>query len=67
MRGRTYINELGHKYGPYIVTAYTSNRENSNKTVIWKVECKCGHIRYYNGNNLRFGKYRHTCPICGRR
>lgn len=67
MSGRKHINELGHKYGPHIVTAYTSNRENSNGTVIWEVKCKCGDVRYYNGNNLRFNHYRHTCPKCGRR
>lgn len=58
-------NELGHKYGPYTVTAYTLDREKSNGTVIWELTCKCGHIRYYNGNKLRFGHYG-RCPKCGR-
>lgn len=58
--------EFGHKYGPYTVTNYTTAREKSNRCVIWEVTCKCGYVRYINGNNLRFNHFG-ACPKCGRR
>ena len=63
--GRPYKDEINHNYGPYIVTGYTTNRERSNGCVIWEVKCKCGYVRYINGNNLRFKNFSH-CPKCGR-
>lgn len=57
-------NELGKKYGDYIVTAYTTRRIRSNRCVIWECTCiHCGNIHYLSGNSLRFDKYG-ECPIC---
>ena len=60
-------NELGHRYGDYLVIAITDEREPSNKCVKWRVECiHCGHQRILNGNHLRMGTTR-VCPNCRRK
>lgn len=55
-------NELGKRYGDWLVISYTDARERSNKCVIWECECvHCGAKHYFNGNNLRFDRYRKSC------
>ena len=60
-------NELGHKYGPFVVIAYATKREPSNGCVKWECMCtNCNAISFRNGNNLRFSKHL-NCPYCGNR
>ena len=62
---KTYKDELGHRYGDFVVIGYTSYRVPSNGCVIWECKCvHCGRIFYKNGNHLRFDRAR-TCPACG--
>ena len=64
--GNRAINETGNVYGVWFVSSMITPREMSNGCLKYKLLCrKCGAIRFVNGNNLRFGKYAHTCKRCG--
>lgn len=66
--GNRAINETGNVYGVWFVSSMITPREMSNGCLKYKLVCrKCGAIRFVNGNNLRFGKYAHTCKNCGAR
>ena len=65
--GRSYKNELNHEYGTWLVIKYNAQRYKPNGAVVWTVKCrKCGHIKTYRGESLRFNNFG-KCPNCGRR
>lgn len=59
-------DELGRRYGPFIVYEAAPNREPTNGVVRWKLRCKnCGESIEVNGNAMRFNHSRKTCQYCG--
>lgn len=55
-------NEIGNRYGDFLIFAEYPDREPSNGCVKWVGECvECGARRVSNGNLLRTG---HTVGVC---
>lgn len=60
-------NEIGNRYGDYMIIAEHREREPSNGCIKWIGEClTCGSKRIFNGNNLRFGVITGVCSKCKR-
>lgn len=57
-------DEMYHRYGDFMVIAYTTEREPSNSSVKWLCECvHCHREILRNGNLLRFNRGIY-CPSC---
>lgn len=64
--GHRAIDEVGNKYGIWDIIGVANERQKSNQCIRYVLKCRhCGNISYANGNNLRFGKYAHTCRYYG--
>lgn len=61
-------NEIGNRYGPWVVIRRIEPNYPINCTVKWLCKCMhCGAEKIYIGNRLRFNGYAHTCKWCGGR
>lgn len=60
-------DEIGNKYGPYIVIKRVFPNYLPSETARWECQCvHCGAKKIYTGNALRFDNYMHRCEECGR-
>lgn len=64
LRGKTLIDETGHRYGKLTVLGRAPNQPGKTQA-FWRCQCDCGNITEVIGQSLRGGKTR-SCG-CGKK
>ena len=68
MQSNKLIDEIGKRYGPWLVIRRIEPNYRPEKPSMARWECRCIHCdakKIYIGNHLRSGHYAHTCRECG--